>query len=267
MSNEEVALTLDEAVQEVLGQLTGLDLTYDPRLDRYRAIVRQLNKALRLNALEKEWSYYASTRSIGQAVAGVSSYFLPSNIRPRQIGDDAVRLVQLTDDGHEHIIRWAYFMTRDALPKHEYRQGLWAAVVRQELMFSRPLAANEDGLDIQLPVMREPYMFRLPEPAVDTDPNPVVPADIRNQEVDFVYPDLITMRAAALYAATDPVMQPRVQTLEAMHTDLRYQIQEREDRNTDSPFMNEWFVPIENSINGGPPGFHGHPHADERMTL
>jgi hypothetical protein len=54
-----------------------------------------------------------------------------------------------------------------------------------------------------------------------------------------------------------------MQTLEAMHTDLRYQIQEREDRNTDSPYMNEWFVPIQNDLNGTA-GWHGHPHADER---
>jgi len=39
MSNE-VRLTLDEAVAEVLGLLTGLDLTYEPELDRYRAITR-----------------------------------------------------------------------------------------------------------------------------------------------------------------------------------------------------------------------------------
>lgn len=262
-SNEEVQLTLDDAVAEVLGQLTGLDLEYDPNHDRYRAITRQLNKALRLNALEKEWSYYSTVQSIGTASSGMRSVFLPSSIRPRQIGDDAVRLVTQLDD-HEHIVRWAYFMPRDSLSKHEYRSGLWCSIVRQELQFSRPLWDSEDGLDIQLPVMREPIMFRLPEiPEDPEEPTPVVPTEVREQLVDFVYPDLITMRAAALYAATDPVQQPRVQTLEAMHTDLRYQIQEREDRNTDSPFMNEWFVPIQSDLNGTG-GWHGHPHADER---
>lgn len=54
MQNAEVQMTLDEAVAEVLGQLTGLDLEYDPRLDRYRAITRQLNRATRANALEHE---------------------------------------------------------------------------------------------------------------------------------------------------------------------------------------------------------------------
>jgi hypothetical protein len=174
-----------------------------------------------------------------------------------------VTLVQQVDD-HDHVVRWAYFLPRDALGKHEYRTGLWASVVRQELIFSRYPFDNEDGLDIRLPVMREPYMFRLPPvPEDPDDPMPTVPEEIRNQEVDFMYPDVICMRAAALYAATDPVLQPRVQTLEAMHTDLRYQIQEREDRNTDSPYMNEWFVPIQNDLNGTA-GWHGHPHADER---
>jgi hypothetical protein len=261
--NEEVALTLDDAVAEVLGQLTGLDLEYDPMHDRYRAITRQLNKALRLNALEKEWSCYASHQSIGTFSVGQKSYFFPSSIRPRMVGDDAVTLVQQVDD-HDHVVRWAYFLPRDALGKHEYRTGLWASVVRQELIFSRYPFDNEDGLDIRLPVMREPYMFRLPPvPEDPDDPMPTVPEEIRNQEVDFMYPDVICMRAAALYAATDPVLQPRVQTLEAMHTDLRYQIQEREDRNTDSPYMNEWFVPIQNDLNGTA-GWHGHPHADER---
>jgi hypothetical protein len=262
--NEELELTLDDAVQEVLGQLTGLDLTYDPQLDRYRAIVRQLNNALRLNALEREWSYYASTQSIGVMTEDQKVYLMPSSIRPRMIGDDAVRLVKQMDD-HQHAVRWAYFLPRDALSKHEHRDGLWCSVVRNELHFNRYPFTGEVGLDIQVPVMREPQMFRLPDiPEDPEDPLPEVPTEVREQLIDFPYPDIITMRAAALYAATDPVLQPRVQTLEAMHTDLRYQIQERDDRNTDSPYMNEWFVPMEGSINGGNYGWHGHPHADER---
>lgn len=262
--NDDLVMTLDDAVQEVLGQLTGLDLEYDPNLDRYRAIVRQLNKALRLNALEREWSYYASTRTIGTVVEDQKVYLMPSSIRPRMIGDDAVRLVKQMDD-HEHAVRWAYFLPRDALAKHEHRSGLWASVIRNELHFSRYPFPGEVGLDIQVPVMREPVMFRLPEvPEDPEEPTPEVPAEVREQPVDFAYPDVIIMRAAALYAATDPVLQPRVQTLEAMHTDLRYQIQERDDRNTDSPYMNDWFVPIQGSINGPDRGWHAHPHADER---
>src|SRR6478609_2651577 len=127
MTNPEVAMTLREAVDEMLGQLTGLDLTYDPRLDRFRALTRQLNKALRLNALEKEWSFYHSTQVVGSADAGVSSVFISPEMRPRMVKDDAVRLVD--DDGR--ILRWAYFLPRDALHKYQHRSGLWCSVVRQ----------------------------------------------------------------------------------------------------------------------------------------
>ena len=46
MSNADVALTLDDAVSEVLSLLTGLDVNYDPEFDRYRTIARTLNRAL-----------------------------------------------------------------------------------------------------------------------------------------------------------------------------------------------------------------------------
>ncbi len=267
MSNPEIALTLDEAVKEVLSQLYGLDLNYRPELDRYRSVTRMLNKALRLNALEREWSYYAAVQSVGTVAANTRSVFLPASLRPRIINDDAVRLVRYEDDdsGHEHVVGWAYFLPRDAIHKYEFRKGLWCSITRQELYFSRYFTEAEDGLDIVLPVMREPLMFRLPEmPEDPNDPIPDVPAAIREQEIDFAYPDVIVMRAAALYAATDPVSQPRVQTLEAMHTDLRYQIIEREDRHTDSPYLNEFTVPIQSGLHEASP-FHGiHPHSDER---
>ena len=52
--NANVDLTLDEAVGEVLGLLTGMELAYDPQFDRYRTVTRFLNRALRQNALEHE---------------------------------------------------------------------------------------------------------------------------------------------------------------------------------------------------------------------
>src|SRR6478735_181176 len=247
MTNPEVAMTLREAVDELLGTLTGLDLTYDPRLDRFRAVTRSLNKAMRLNALEKEWSFYNSTRTIGTAIAGEQSVFLPSNLRPRMVKDDAIRLV--TDEGR--ILRWAYFIPRDALHKYQHRGGLGASVVRAEVQFSRPFQDQEDGLGIQLPVQREPEMFRLPPlPEDPDDPSPVVPEETLLQEVDFSYPDVIIMRAAFLYAQTDPVLQPRVQTIEAQYKDLMYQVIERDDRNTDAPYQNDWFVPVSGGIGG-----------------
>lgn len=253
--NPELTITLDDAVQEVLGLLTGLDLTYDPDQDRYRAITRQLNRSLRLNALEHEWSYYSATVSIGSAVEGVSALTMSEDMRPRIINDDAVRLV----DELDQIRVWAYFLPRDALHKYGGRGGgLWASYTHGTVLFSRAFYAYEEGWDVQLPVMREPTMFRLPATGEEVD------TDIRNQPIDFSYPDVVTMRAAFLYAQTDPVMQPRVQTLEAQYKDLMYQIIERDDRNTDSPYLNEFFVPVQNGIVS--PGYadHTHPHSDER---
>jgi hypothetical protein len=113
--------------------------------------------------------------------------------------------------------------------------------------------------------MREPKMFRLPEQP--TDPNePLVPVpdEVRNQELDFDYPDVVIARAAYFYAQTDPVMQPRVQTLEAEWKDIYYALNERDDRNTDSPFQNEFAVPIEGTIHDTSYQPQHHPHSDDR---
>ena len=260
--NAETLMTVDEAVAEVLGLLTGLDLEYDPNQDRYQAIVRCLNRALRSNALEHEWSYYASLESCGETSAGDTEVQLRSSVRVRGIGDDSVRLVNLTT-GRPY--RWAYLLPRDALHKYRNRNGLWASVTAGNLLqFSRPLWTSEAGLDIQVPVMREPLMIRLPaQPENPVDPIVPVPDSTRNQELDFVYPDVVILRAAFYYAQADPVMQPRVQTLEAQYKDLMYQIIERDDRITDAPYMNDFFVPVQSGLRSGTI-FHGHPHADER---
>jgi len=259
--NEDTLLTLDDAVEEVLGQLTGLELTYEPELSRYRAITRALNKALRLNALEHEWSYYSSVEEVGTSVEGQTGVLLTSTMRPRVTGDDSLRFV----DDNDVVRLWAYFLPRDALHKYRSRGGLWCAATRDHIEFSRPLTSLEAGFTIQVPIMREPTMFVLPDQPEDPDEELVdVPDEVRQQLVDFVYPDVITMRAAYLYAQTDPVMQPRVQTLEAQYKDLMYQIIERDDRSTDSPYMNEWFVPVSGSIEGSYGGWHLHPFADER---
>lgn len=258
--NPETLLSLDDSVAEVLGLLTGLDLHYQPELDRYRSVTRQLNRALRSNSLEKEWSYYASTESVGEVRPGEQEIILRSTLRPRIINDDAVRLC--TDTGRPVV--WAYFLPRDALHKYASRRGLWCAATRNTLSFSRPFFTGEAGLDIQVPVMREPKMFRLPDQPEDPNaPSVPVPDEIRNQPLDFPYPDVITLRAAFYYAQSDPIMQPRVQTLEAQYKDLMYQIIERDERATDSPFENEFFVPVIGSL-GGDGTRHGHPHADER---
>lgn len=257
--NSEVAVTLDEAVAEVLGLLTGIDLEYRPEFDRYRVIVRQLNRALRAVALDTEWSYYSSTENLGTVSAGVRAIPMRSSIRPRIIGDDAVTLV---DPDIGSVVEWAYFLPRDALHKYEGRE-LRCAHTRQNLFFSRAFFESESGLQVHVPVMREPVMFRLPaQPEDPTAPLVEVSQDIRDQLVDFDYPDLVIARAAYFYAQTDPIMQPRVQTLEAQYKDLMYGLTERDQRNTDTPYQNEWSLGIANGVREDKREFHRHPHAD-----
>ncbi len=257
MANRDVQMTLQEAVGEVLNSLTGLDLDYDPQQDRFQTITRILNRALRAVALEHEWSYYADLENVGQIASDQKDYDINSNLRPRVINDDAVRLAD--DDGN--VARWAYILPRDALHKYPARSQLYCSFLRTTLMFSRWPFLGEVGLNIMVPVMREPRMFELP------DNNETVPDNILNQLVDFDYPDLVIAKAAQLYARTDPVTQPRVQDLEAAYKDIMYQLIERDDRHTDSPYMNDFFVPIINSIEGSS-AFefrHLHPHSDNRV--
>lgn len=268
MANPEVAMTLDECVDEVLGLLSGLDLSYAPHLDKYRAVTRQINRALRANALEREWSYYSSTEEVGTAVYGQRDVALRASVRPRIIGDDSVRLIDAA--GTPRV--WAYFLPRDAIEKYPARRGLWVSITRQSLHFSRPFAQHEHGLRIVLPVMREPKMFRLPPGAATVaDELPIeagtdtVPIEVREQLLDFSYPDIVLLRAAYYVAQSDPVMQPRAQTLEEQMKDLFYALNERDDRNTDSPFQNEWLLPIQGNLNGSSNQDYLHPHADERF--
>lgn len=251
MTNPETQQTLDDAVAEVLGLLTGLDLTYEPELDRYRSITRALNRALRTNALENEWSCYVSTVTLGPAVEGAKEMMLTELQRPRIVNDDAVRLV----DTNGLVQEWAYILPRDALHKYGDRAGLWCSITQQSVLFSRPFHSGEAGLSVVLPVMREPVMFRLPATG-----RPVSKA-IRTQLIDFPYPDVIVARAAYFYAQTDPVMQPRVQTLEGGYKDLMYQLIERDTAISDTPYLNEFTLGIENGL--VPVGHtHRHPHAD-----
>lgn len=260
VQNSNTVMTLDEAVAEVLALLTGQDMSYDPRYDRYQVIARTINRALRSTALEKEWSYYSDVRAIGTAVAGDNSIVLPTSVRPRMVNDDAVRLV----NKYGQAVEWAYFLPRDAIHKYPGRVGLWCSVTRNTLTFSRPFKTHENGYEIQVPVMREPEQFAIPVPPEDPNAALVpVPAAVRAQEIDFPYPDLVVLRAAFLYAQTDPIMQPRVQTLEAQYKDLMYQIIERDDRMTDSPFLNDFTLGIQSGIHHDGP-VHWHPHADDR---
>lgn len=238
-------MTLEEAVLEVLNVLTGQTLTYDPDMDRFRAITGHLNRALRSNALENNWAFYHTVVSQDlTGKAGDTVFTITTDLRFRVINDDAVRVIDT--DGIP--IDWAYFLPRDALHKYRNRQGLWCAVTRNELTLSRPLPDSYDGLTLEIPVMREPNPFDLPsDPTVPADPAVLV------QEVDFDFPDLIIARAAWLYAQTDPMMQPRVQTLEDQYKNLMYQLIERDTAFTDTPYQNEILVPVQNDIYGESP--------------
>ncbi|UQT01727.1 hypothetical protein SEA_MORRILL_42 [Microbacterium phage Morrill] len=247
MSNIDVAMTLDEAVAEVMAVLVDNDLELVPELNQYQVVTRQINRALRSIARENEWSYYSSVENVGVAHHGDRSVEIRSSIRPRIINDDAVRLVHPVDG---RVCAWAYWLPRDAL--HKYNgMDLKVAHTRSTIEFSRPFLYSEDGLEIHVPVMREPRLFRLPQQPEDPDdPLVTVPADVREQELDFDNPDLVIAKAAYFVAQTNPLWQPRVQTLEANYDDIKYALVERDERNTDTPYQNEWSMGIEGMATG-----------------
>ncbi len=249
--NPEVQMNLEEAVNEVLVTLTGMDLDYTSDSDRFRTITHMLNRALRGNALEQEWGYYSSTTSLGTVQEGDTEYYIPSNLRPRIINDDAVRLV----DEHEHAVVWAYFLPRDALHKYAMKRKLWCSITKQQLLLSRPITADEAGLDLQIPTMREPTMFKLPAFGEEVAPG------ILAQLIDFNYPDLVILRAAYYYAQVDPVLQPRAQQLQEDYKSLMYQVMERDASFTDTPYQNAFRLPIENGVLSVDTE-HWHPHTD-----
>jgi len=262
MINPDVAKTLNESVAEMYGLLYGLDLQYQPEMDKFQIATRYLNQALRRTALDWEWSYYSSLEEIGTGETGQRDVYLRASVRPRLIGGDAVQL----QDAAGRTVVWAYSLPRDELSKYAHREGLWYTVVDGHLQFSRGLNSVEADLTIMVPVMREPRMFVLPQPPTDPEESFIIDTDLLTQPLDFDQPDLVIARAAYMYSISDPVTQPRAQTLEAEYKDLMYALMERDKRHTDAPYQNEWNLPIMNSIYGGSdPGIiNSHPHADER---
>lgn len=259
-NNPELAVNLDEAVAEVLNKLTGMMVRYRSEEDRYGVVATQINAALRLVATEADWSCYASKEEVGIVQAGDRIVPLRAGIRPRIMIDDSVSLCREDD----YPVVWAAFLPREAINKVPDRTQLWVAHTQSTLEFSRPFRSGEAGLRIMVPVMREPVMFRIPPRPLDpNDPVPPVPLAVREQNLDFAWPDLVLAKAAYLYAQTNPTMQPRVQTLEAQYTDLMYALKERDSRNTDAPFMNPYFVPVENDIFGGSSESH-RPYGERR---
>lgn len=259
-TNPNLLMSLDEAVAEVLGMLTGLDLQYQPEQDRYYAVVRAINRALRSVARDHQWSFYFDDTVIGTVVAGDQSIQFSLAQRPRQKDDDAVRLVHAATG---HTVEWAYFTPRGSLHKYVDKAGLWCEVVRNTLRFNRPFFKSEEGYEIHAPMMREPDVFTLPQQPEDpNEPLVDVPDALRTQQVDFDYPDLVVLKAAFFYAQSDPVMQPRVQILEDQYKDLMYQLMEQDSDNTELAYSNTFRLPL---INGLVPSRHRiihHPHQD-----
>jgi hypothetical protein len=240
--NPEVSMTLESAVLEVLHVLTGQTLQYDPEQDRFRAVASSINRALRSNALENNWSFYTLDLEVDlTGRVGDTEFTIDTQYRFRVISDDAVRI--LNED--REPVAWAYFLPRDALHKYANRGGLWCSVTRNVLTLNRPLPDAADPMTMVIPAMREPVPFDIPaDPTVAIDPGTLA------QELDFDFPDVIIARAAWLYAQTDPMMQPRVQTLEDQYKNLMYQLIERDTSFTDTPDQNEIIVPVQGDIYG-----------------
>lgn len=236
--NPELSMTLQEAVDEVLGSLTGLDLDYRAEEDRFRAVTRQVNRATRAVALDNEWKYYYSVIDMGEVVEGDISVMFPASARIRIVEDDAVRLVG--EDGRPRI--WAYILPVSALHKYAWKSGLWCAVERRSIRFSRAINSAEEGLVVQAPAMREPKMLILPETG---EP---VKQSVLKQEIDFPYPDLVIAKAMVFYAGTDPVLQPRVPELTEAYKNLMYQIIERDTQHTDSAYVNNYDLGLHNGL-------------------
>ena len=105
------------------------------------------------------------------------------------------------------------------------------------------------------------YLYTSPESSLAS--LDLTPAQIRNQKIDHSFPDLIVLKTIYLYAQADPVMQPRVQTLEGQYKELFYALTERDTNHTDDTYRNDFVVPIQGSLHGYGSN-HAHPHSDER---
>ena len=246
-----VQLSLQESVNEIHNILTGLDLTYEDRYDIFHATVRQVNRSLRQVALEDEWAWYVEEVDAGTTTVDMTEVELNSAYRPRVQQDDAVRLV----NANGITVSWAYYLPRDSLNKQMHRPELRVAFTKNVIKFSRPLQLFESGLSIIVPAMREPKQTRLPEAGAR-----LTPAEL-SRAIDAEYPDLIVAHAAWKMAMSNPLYQPRAQTLEEEFNDLKYALTERNTNHSDSPMRNN-FVPSYGDPYLATP--HVHPHSDRR---
>lgn len=247
-----VALSLQEAVAEVHNILTGLDLEYDDRYEIFHATVRQINRSLRQVALLEDWGWYSELVLSGVTHEGQTVIELDALYRPRINQGDCVQLV---DPNTGLTWHWAYYLPRDSLSRHTHRSELRVAFVRNTLMFSRPIQRFESGYEILVPAMREPQQTTIPESGKQLSD-----AEL-NRPIDFEFPDLVVAHAAWQISLSNPVYQPRAQTLEAAYDDVRYALSERDSNHSDSPLRND-FTPSYGDPYLRVP--HRHPHSDRR---
>lgn len=246
-----VQLSLREAVNEVHNILTGLDLEYEDRMDIFHATVRQINRSLRQVALEDEWAWYVEEVDAGTTTEGMTQVELSSSYRPRVQQDDAVRLT----NSEGITVEWAYYLPRDSLSKYLYRRELRVAFTKNVILFSRPLQKFESGLSVIVPAMREPKQTKIPDAGQQLSAADLVRA------IDAEYPDMIVAHAAWKLSMSNPLYQPRAQTLEEEFNDLKYALTERNSNHSDSPLRNT-FTPSYGDPYLAIP--HGHPHSDRR---
>lgn len=245
-------MTLEEAVSEVHNILTGLDLTYDDRYDIFHATVRQLNRSLRAVALLEDWGWYVEELDLGLTTQGMTSVEVDRRYRPRVGQDDAVRLI----DPNSGLVRyWAYYLPRDSINKYAARRELRVAFTKNTLTFSRPLQGFESGLSLRVTCMREPRQTRIP-PAGEE----LTTVELTTP-IDFSSPDLVVAHAVWQISMSNPVYQPRAQTLESIYDDLRFSLTERDSDHSDSPYRNN-FTPSYGDPYLAIP--HRHPHSDRR---
>lgn len=246
-------LTLSETVDEVVNTLYGLSTRFEPDTDSWHGMALTLRRALKVVATERDWIYYHDTVQVGTVEPDCSVIVVPSRYRVRKTGDDAIRLL----DSRGRPVVWAYIIPDDALHKYRALSGLWCSVVRQEIRFSRPFYKAEKGLRVIAPVMREPYLW----PKLVS--GQALPQDEMDRDIDFHRADMVVMKAAYLYAQTDPLLQPRVPQLEQDYRAVFYQVQEQDTNVTMGAMVNDFQLPIEGDyrfVSGH--GYGLHPHSD-----
>lgn len=177
--------------------------------------------------------------------------------RPISTGEAGLRALVPVMREPRQIVVPASFDSIEDLDKAYTEDPVEVEKIIQLRNYHNPDIVEEWVVDNSAP----PYVYTSPESSLEK--LELTPDQVRNQKIDHSFPDLIVLKAAFLYAGTDPVMQPRVQTLEGQYKTLFYALVERDSNHTDDPYRNDFVVPIQGSLREQRTN-HAHPHADER---